>query len=161
MIKNQIYKGIMELFADIPRKTYKGIISKLYPNQIYVFGSNTQGRHGAGSAKKARDLFGAKYGQAEGLQGRSYAIITKDLTKKYKDKPSRTKEQIIEQICKLYDFAKANPDKEFIIPYTGYGKNLNYYSNEDMAYMFAQYDIPDNIIFEYEFYQLILAYKNK
>ncbi len=27
-------------------KTYKGKITKLEPNQIFVFGSNPQGRHG-------------------------------------------------------------------------------------------------------------------
>lgn len=32
-------------------KTYTGYIEELNPNQIFVFGSNTQGRHGAGTAK--------------------------------------------------------------------------------------------------------------
>lgn len=50
-------------------------------NVIFVFGSNTEGRHGAGAAKVAKDDFGAIYGQAEGLQGNAYAIITKDLNK--------------------------------------------------------------------------------
>ena len=49
-------------------KTYTGIIEKLEPNQIFVFGSNTEGRHGKGAAKIARDKFGAIYGQAEGLR---------------------------------------------------------------------------------------------
>mgnify|MGYP006877977877 FL=1 len=75
-------------------KTYSGMIDKLNSNQIFVFGSNTQGRHGKGAALTARNKFGAIYGQAEGLQGQSYAIITKDLTKT--THPSRTKEQIIE-----------------------------------------------------------------
>jgi hypothetical protein len=75
-------------------KIYSGMIDKLNSNQIFVFGSNTQGRHGKGAALTAKNKFGAIYGQAEGLQGQSYAIITKDLTKK--NHPSRTKEQIIE-----------------------------------------------------------------
>ena len=46
--------------------------------ETFVFGSNLAGRHGAGAAKIAREKFGAKYGLASGLGGRSYAIPTKD-----------------------------------------------------------------------------------
>lgn len=46
-------------------------------NTIFVFGSNPEGRHGAGAAKIAREQFGAIYGQGEGLQGNAYAIPTK------------------------------------------------------------------------------------
>jgi ribA/ribD-fused uncharacterized protein len=45
---------------------------------IFVFGSNLAGRHGKGSALAARERYGAIYGQGRGLQGRSYAIPTKD-----------------------------------------------------------------------------------
>lgn len=134
-------------------KTYSGMIDRLNSNQIFVFGSNTQGRHGKGAALIARNKFGAIYGQAEGLQGQSYAIITKDLTKK--THPSRTREQIIEQINKLYDFANKNPDKEFVIAYSGTGSNLNNYSNQEMADMFNQPFIPSNITFESEFFKLM------
>lgn len=47
-------------------------------NEIFVFGSNLAGRHGAGAALFARQHYDAKYGQGQGLQGRSYAIPTKD-----------------------------------------------------------------------------------
>lgn len=36
---------------------------------IFVFGSNPEGRHGAGSARVAVKHFGAIYCQGEGLQG--------------------------------------------------------------------------------------------
>ena len=137
------------------RKTYSGTVTELKPNQIFVFGSNTQGRHGARAAKTARSQFGAVYGQAEGLQGQSYAIITKDLTKDDKKNPSRTKEQIVEQIDKLYEFANQNPDKEFLVAYSADGKNLNHYSNEEMASMFAEISIPRNIVFEERFNKLV------
>ena len=138
-----------------PRKTYTGLVNSLQDNQIFVFGSNTQGKHGAGAARTARDKFGAIYGQAEGLQGQSYAIITKDLTKDDKKNPSRTKEQIIEQIHKLYEFARQNPNKEFLVAYSSTGRNLNYYSNEEMASMFASEPIPNNIVFEEGFNILV------
>lgn len=133
-------------------KTYKGEISELKSNQIFVFGSNTQGRHGKGSALIAKNKFGAKNGQSSGLQGQSYAIITKDLTKKIH--PSISKKFIIEQIKDLYEYAVKNEDKEFLIAYSN-SKNLNYYSPQDMANMFSSFDIPINIIFEENFSKLL------
>ena len=59
---------------------YEGNI-KPEPNTIFVFGSNPEGKHGAGAAKVAREQFGAIYGQGEGLQGSAYALPTKDLNK--------------------------------------------------------------------------------
>ena len=50
-------------------------ITEVAGNQIFVFGSNESGRHGKGAAKTALQ-WGAKYGQAEGLQGNTYAIPT-------------------------------------------------------------------------------------
>lgn len=46
---------------------------------IFVFGSNPEGRHGAGSARVAVQQFGAKYGIGEGLQGNAYALPTTEL----------------------------------------------------------------------------------
>ena len=46
--------------------------------QIFVFGSNLAGRHGAGSALEAVKNHGAIYGIPWGLQGNSYGIPTKD-----------------------------------------------------------------------------------
>ena len=40
-------------------------ITSLKPNEIFVFGSNTEGRHGLGAALTAKQKFGAKQFQAE------------------------------------------------------------------------------------------------
>ena len=138
------------------RKTYSGFVTYLHDNQIFVFGSNTQGRHGKGAALTARLRFGAIYGNPEGIQGKSFAIITKDLTKKVH--PSRTTAQIISQINKLYEYATLHPDKEFIIPYKCSDYNLNAYSSEDMAKMFASIVIPQNIVFDKLFYELVKSF---
>lgn len=53
--------------------------SDLEPNEIFVFGSNLAGRHGAGAAKFARDYLGANYGVSAGITGRCYALPTKDV----------------------------------------------------------------------------------
>lgn len=47
-------------------------------NNIFVFGSNLAGIHGAGAAYTARVKHGAIWGRGIGLQGNSYAIPTKD-----------------------------------------------------------------------------------
>jgi uncharacterized protein (DUF1810 family) len=49
-------------------------IDALLPKQIFVFGSNALGYHTGGASGTARKKFGAIWGQAEGLQGQSYAI---------------------------------------------------------------------------------------
>lgn len=132
--------------------TYSGLITELKDNQYFVFGSNTQGRHGKGAALIAREKFGAIYGQAKGFQGRSYAIITKDLTKKVH--PSIREEVIVGQIAELYDIANFQRllNKEFIMAWTGDGFNLNGYTSVEMAIMFLQatsisHGIPENIMF--------------
>ena len=51
-------------------------ISRLEPNEIFVFGSNLEGRHMGGAARYACDKFGAIWGEGVGLYGQSYAIPT-------------------------------------------------------------------------------------
>lgn len=52
------------------------MIESLDANQVFVFGSNTDGRHGGGAAHYAHKLFGAEWGVAEGMTGKTYAIPT-------------------------------------------------------------------------------------
>lgn len=54
-----------------PNKIYK-----LNNNEVFVFGSNKDGRHGKGAAKIALS-FGAKFGVGHGLCGQTYAIPTR------------------------------------------------------------------------------------
>ncbi len=134
--------------------TYKGQITELMPNEIFVFGSNTQGRHGKGAALFAKQKCGAIYGQARGRQGQSYAIVTKDLTMDY-NLPSVEMISIRAEVCALYEHAKRNPDLNFLVAYSGTGTNLNNYSNQEMADIFYMKDIPSNIVFEEEFSKLM------
>jgi len=133
---------------------YKGQITQLEPNEIFVFGSNTQGRHGKGAALIARQKFGAIYGQARGRQGQCYAIVTKDLTKDY-NSPSVSIECIKQEIRDLYGYARLYPELKFYVAYSGTGTNLNNYSNPLMATMFRQRPIPENIVFEESFDRLV------
>ena len=58
-------------------RTTPEIIKTISKNEVFVFGSNLSGRHGKGAAKTALG-WGAKYGQASGIQGKTYGIPTKD-----------------------------------------------------------------------------------
>ena len=125
------------------------------PNTIFVFGSNPEGRHGAGSAKVAREKFGAIYGQGEGLQGHAYALPTKDLrVKENNGYRSISKEQIIENIKKLYKCANEHPNLDFKIAYRNvFEKSLNGYTGIEMIKMFDEAgEIPDNVWFSQEWY---------
>ncbi len=133
-------------------KTYEGQITELPENGVFVYGANTEGRHGAGAAKVAKEKFGAVYG-ISGFRGKSYGIITKDLTAHFH--PSISKRQIIQQIGDMYKLAVARPDLEFWVAYSGTGKNLNAYTPQEMADMFSSHEIPANIVFEKSFYELM------
>ena len=134
------------------RKYYEGDITP-DKNTIFVFGSNPEGRHGAGAAKVARLFFGAIYGNGEGLQGDSYALPTKDLrVKENNGFKSISKEDIIYSIKKLYQVANQMPNKDFKIAYRNVDSiSLNGYTGLEMIDMFKQAGpIPSNIIFSKE-----------
>ena len=137
---------------------YSGYINELKENEIFVFGSNPEGRHGAGTAKIAKEKFGAVYGVGRGLTGQCWALPTKNLKPNFYEKASGityekdgfksiSKEQIISNIKDLYDYAEKNQDKRFYIAYTYEGFNLNGYTGDEMFEMFNYHNIPTNIIF--------------
>lgn len=147
--------------------TFSGFITDLAENQIFVFGSNPEGAHGGGTALIAQTQFGAILGQGRGIQGQSYGLVTKNLKAGYFEEVSKilyhkagmqsvSSDQIIQNIDELYEYAKANADKEFLIAYTADGTNLNGYTGIEMAFMFAAKDIPDNIIFEEKFFKYVV-----
>lgn len=136
-------------------RSYKGNIVP-EPDTIFVFGSNPEGRHGAGSAKVAREQFGAIYGQGEGLQGSAYALPTKDLrvieNRGYR---SISAEQITENIKRMYQCAEEHPDKKFKIAYRNQPneRSLCGYSGRELMAMFKEAcngNYPDNIYFSEE-----------
>ena len=141
---------------------YSGDIIKLKENEIFVFGSNPEGRHGAGSAKIAKDKFGAIYGNGRGAQGKSYALVTKNLTQNYLEKETNiiykrygersvSLEQIKENIKDLYYYAENNKELNFLIAYKLDDKNLNGYSSLEIVEVFDSFIIPCNIVFHDSF----------
>jgi hypothetical protein len=155
---------------------YKGKIENIEKGkEIFVFGSNPEGRHGAGAAKIALK-YGAKYYQGRGLQGSTYALPTKNLKAGYTEKAtgityekagknSISLEQIKENIKELYVVAKNNPQLTFKIVYTNDNNNLNGYSSNEIFDTFIRdIDIPENISFSDTFipqYKEYLKEKSK
>lgn len=149
--------------------TYKGRIEKLEPHQVAVCPTNTEGRHGMGFALWCYKNAGAIRGQASGIMGQSYGIVTKDLTKDRH--PSVPVENIINSLSGLYVYASFHPDKEFLVPYNTEDRYLNGYTPYEMAAMFATLEVsgrtlskkigidfpgvPPNILFEEGFAKLI------
>ena len=92
------------------------IIKKLKDIDIFIFGSNLSGRHGKGAAKTALG-WGAKWGQAKGLQGRTYGIPTKDAS----IRRTLTIEEIKPFVDEFIEFAKANEKMTFLVTEIGCG----------------------------------------
>lgn len=98
--------------------------------QIFVFGSNLAGRHGAGAALAARQRHGAIYGVGRGIQGNSYGIPTKG----YKIETLALSE-INLYVLEFMAFAKKHPELEFNITRIGCG--LAGYTDSQIAPMFT------------------------
>lgn len=150
-------RALSEILNETPPQpsvqSYSGDITPS-KDVIFVFGSNPEGKHGAGAAKVAREKFGAIYGQGEGLQGSAYALPTKDLrVQENRGLKSISPSQITENIRKMYQVALNNPNKKFMVAYRNIGDkvSLNGYSGNEMIDMFLNAgEIPSNVYFSSE-----------
>lgn len=103
---------------------------------IFTFGSNLRGAHGAGAAKFALLHCGAKYGTI-GFCGRSYGIPTKN------EFIQTLPLEIIKQYVDLFlSFAEQSPNLVFFI--TPIGTGLAGWKHKDIAPMFVE--APSNCI---------------
>lgn len=123
-------------------------IKKLNPGEVFVFGSNTAGRHGKGAAKLAYDKFGASYGQGFGLQGSSYAIPTLDSNLK-----QLSIEYIQDEVNAFKQIVEYRKDLHFLI--TPIGTGLAGFSIEEMAKLFVGFENFENISLPEEFINII------
>lgn len=112
-------------------------IDHLMTNQVFVFGSNTLGYHTGGASGTARKKFGAIWGQAEGLQGQSYAIPVdygKDVRKDAEVKAA---------VERFIAFAKEHSELFFFVTRIGCG--LGGYQDGEMALFFKDAIDLDNV----------------
>lgn len=112
-------------------------ILKLKDNEIFVFGSNMAGIHGAGAALFAKKLFGAKQGIGYGLVGKTFAIPTKD--QHIQTLPLSKVKQYIDSFL---NEAKKLPNLNFLVTRVGCG--LAGFKDEQIAPLFK--DSTDNVL---------------
>lgn len=105
-------------------------IDSLLPGQVFVFGSNILGYHTGGASGTARKKFGAIWGQAEGLQGQSYAIPV-DYGKNI-----RKDEEVKAAVERFIAFAKEHTELVFLVTRVGCG--IAGYKDEEMACFFKE-----------------------
>lgn len=157
-------------------KIYKGLITELKDNEVFVFGSNLEGFHGAGSAGYASfgvpgnrwrefdygskpegwrgkwNIKGVGEGFQAGTEGWSYALPT---VKRAGEKRSRKPEEIEASIKKFYTFARQWPELTFYVAQEK-KMGLNGYSFGEMATMFLCETIPPNVAFQEDFGKLLV-----
>ena len=116
------------------KRTTPEFITRLEPNEIFVFGSNLRGLHGGGAARIANLKFGAIIGQGVGLQGQSYAIPTMQ----------GGVETIRPYVDEFIDFAKQHPELTFLVTRIGCG--IAGFTDDEISPLFAQAHEVDNIV---------------
>lgn len=118
-------------------------IDSLEEDQVFVFGSNLAGNHGAGAAATAMDNFGAIWGNGVGMQGQSYAIPTMhggvDDIKPYVDD--------------FIHFARNNSYLTFFVTRIGCG--IAGFKEEEIAPLFEEAASLDNVYLPGTFWDII------
>jgi len=93
-------------------------------NEIMVFGSNTKGIHGAGSALAAREKHGAQLGVGFGRTGEAFAIPTKKYIGFMHGRhqfETMTIEEIKPYVDRFIIYANEHPELKFHIVKIGCG----------------------------------------
>lgn len=152
-------------------------ISELKENEVFVFGSNATGFHGAGAAGVAMrgtaqntwrqdnqflqalnspvdsPLKKGKWavlGQARGFQqGHSGKSYAIETIKRPGQKRSTSLPEILTQLLELNSFAQANPNLKFLV--TKIGCSLAGYSVAEISALFKQVEWSNNVVLPTEF----------
>jgi hypothetical protein len=152
-------------------------IDLLLPHEVFVFGSNGDGFHGAGAAglacrgdaantwrqdewfnkameapmgDPARVGRWAVFGVARGFQmGRSGCSYAVQTIDRPRRRRSTSRREIYHQLVELVSFARSRPDLSFVV--TPLGEGYSGYSREEMAVVWrelhARVGIPDTFRF--------------
>jgi hypothetical protein len=124
----------MRTYNDIPRPDYTPErITELKADEVFVFGSNLAGMHGAGAAWLAVQKFGAVMGCGIGLRGQSYAIPTMQ----------GGVETIKPYVDEFISFAKSHP--EFFFYVTRIGCGIAGFRDKEIAPLFNEAAGVENI----------------
>ncbi len=123
-------------------------IETLGEKEIFVFGSDINGIHNGGAAKFALMHFGAIMKQAEGIQGKSYAIPT----------AGNTFEEIKEAVSRFTDYVVMHPQNKFMLTAVGCGAAC--YSVDQIASLFKQAYSFGNVYVPNEFLKYVVTNHN-
>lgn len=122
-------------------------IQELRQNEVFVFGSNEAGIHGAGAAKLALK-WGAKMYQGVDVSGQTYALPTKDVNIKSLDL------QYIQQYVENFiDWAKQHSETTFLVTEIGCG--LANFTPQEIAPMFEKAKEIENIHLPKRFWEIL------
>jgi hypothetical protein len=115
--------------------------------QVFVFGSNLSGIHGAGAALHAKKVHGAVQGVGAGRTGNAYALPTKGVQVRPKDGkpylPTLPLQQIDAHAALFKLHAREHIATDFKL--TAVGCGLAGFTAEQIAPLFA--DSPHNVLF--------------
>ena len=149
-----------------PLKPSPKYITDLKFNEVFVFGSNLEGRHGKGAAKQALK-WGAVYGQGIGYYGRTYAIPTRKWvrgsqptigTPYFNGTYSIVTLSLSEIVTYVHNFISfASVHKKLIFLVTEIGCNNAGYTSKDMAPLFWKAQKLENILLPESFLKVLIS----
>lgn len=128
-------------------------ITELQFDQVFVFGSNTNGIHGKGAALLAKEKFGAQPGNPRGIQGRSYAIPTRELVHGVAWY-NLSLTAIQKEVDAFIQFAREHPELEFLVTQIGCG--LGGKTPNDIAPLFYDAMSVGNIYLPQSFWTVLI-----
>ena len=115
----------------LPSNITPSQVNVLGEDEIFVFGSNSQGAHMGGAARVAQEKFGAIWGIDEGLQGKSYAIPTMEGL-----------ENLAPAVQRFTSFARQHKELKFLV--TAIGCGIAGFRDKEIAPLFAEaIDVPN------------------
>ena len=129
--------------GTLPGRVTPSRIIDLAPGDVFVFGSNLHGFHEGGAARYAMNHFGAEWGNAEGMQGQSYAIPTMEGIIIMKS-----------AIERFTEFVRENPQLNFYV--TPIGCGIAGYTPAEIAPMFVKAAYSENVYLPVSFWHEIL-----
>ena len=127
----------------LPTNITPSQVNVLADGEIFVFGSNLQGRHIGGAARVAKEKYGAVWGIGEGLQGKSYAIPTMEGL-----------DNLRPAVERFTSFARQHQELKFFV--TAIGCGIAGYQPEEIAPMFLDAAYLPNVYLPLSFWKVIM-----
>lgn len=126
----------------LPTRITPSKVNQLLKGDIFVFGSNFEGRHLSGAARAAKERYGAVWGIGEGLQGQSYAIPTMEGL-----------DSLRPAVERFTSFARQHTELRFLV--TAVGCGIAGYTPEEIAPMFLGAAFLPNVYLPLSFWKVL------